>query len=135
ENRRQQPSFKRQNVRGQNTARTYTKGNNEKNGYVGFLLYCKKYKLHHEGPCIVKYGHYKRVGHMPRDCTADVALNTQRAPVRNYSGIICYECGRPGHYRKDYPKLRNQNCGNKTGNNTGNNEATTKAYTIGGGGA
>nr|GFD48578.1 reverse transcriptase domain-containing protein [Tanacetum cinerariifolium] len=48
---------------------------------------------------------------------------------------ICYECGRPGHYRKDYPKLRNQNCGNKTGNNTGNNEATTKAYTIGGGGA
>ncbi|GJY56103.1 putative reverse transcriptase domain-containing protein, partial [Tanacetum coccineum] len=44
---------------------------------------------------------------------------------------------RPGHFRKDYPKLRNQNRGNKTGNKnrnkTGSNEATTKAYAIGGG--
>ncbi|GKG61475.1 hypothetical protein Tco_0621184, partial [Tanacetum coccineum] len=46
-------------------------------------------------------------------------------------------------FRKDCPKLRNQNCGNKTGyqngNKTGNqtrsNEATAKAYAIGGGGA
>ncbi|GKA74223.1 hypothetical protein Tco_0780525 [Tanacetum coccineum] len=42
-----------------------------------------------------------------------------------------------GHFRKDYPKLRNQNRGNKTGNKnrnkTGSNEATTKAYAIGGG--
>ncbi|GKG34555.1 reverse transcriptase domain-containing protein, partial [Tanacetum coccineum] len=49
-------------------------------------------------------------------------------------GIVCYECGRPGHYRKDFPKLRNQNRGNKTGNKTENNEATEKAYAIGGGG-
>ncbi|GJT43999.1 putative reverse transcriptase domain-containing protein [Tanacetum coccineum] len=50
---------------------------------------------------------------------------------------------RPGHFRKDCPKLRNQNRGNKTGNKDGNksgnqtggNEATAKAYTIGGGGA
>ncbi|GJX78307.1 hypothetical protein Tco_0325118 [Tanacetum coccineum] len=48
-----------------------------------------------------------------------------------------------GHFRKDCPKLRNQNRGNKTGNKNGNktgnqtrgNEATTKAYAIGGGGA
>ncbi|GJY00127.1 putative reverse transcriptase domain-containing protein, partial [Tanacetum coccineum] len=48
----------------------------------------------------------------------------------------------PGHFRKDCPKLRNQNCGNqtrnrvgnKTGNQTRGNEATTKAYAIGGGG-
>ncbi|GKB25804.1 hypothetical protein Tco_0865205 [Tanacetum coccineum] len=40
---------------------------------------------------------------------------------------------RLGHYRKDCPKLRNQNRGNKTGNKTGSNEATTKAYAIGGG--
>ncbi|GJU41457.1 putative reverse transcriptase domain-containing protein [Tanacetum coccineum] len=50
---------------------------------------------------------------------------------------------RPGHFRKDCPKLRNQNCGNKnrnnngnkSGNQTGGNEATIKAYAIGGGGA
>nr|GEV85348.1 putative reverse transcriptase domain-containing protein [Tanacetum cinerariifolium] len=55
------------------------------------------------------------------------------ASVRNQSGIVCYECGSLEHYRKDCPKLRNQNRGNKTGNKTGNNKATTKAYAIGGG--
>ncbi|GJS35100.1 putative reverse transcriptase domain-containing protein [Tanacetum coccineum] len=69
----QQPSFKQKNVGGQNVARAYTTGNNEKKG-------------------------------------------------------------RPGHYRKDCPKLRNQKRGNKTGNKIGNNEATTKAYAIKGGG-
>ncbi|GKD96511.1 hypothetical protein Tco_1380408, partial [Tanacetum coccineum] len=81
DNRRQQPVFKRKNVRGQNMARAYTVGNNEKKG--------------------------------------------------------------PGHFRKDCPKLRNQNHGNKTRNKNGNktenqtggNEATAKAYAIGGGGA
>ncbi|GJV80832.1 hypothetical protein Tco_1516702 [Tanacetum coccineum] len=47
--------------------------------------------------------------------------------------------GRPGHFRKDCPKLRNQNRGNKNGNKTenqtGGNEATERAYAIGGGGA
>ncbi|GJW90486.1 putative reverse transcriptase domain-containing protein [Tanacetum coccineum] len=72
---------------------------------------------------------------MARDCTATVAPNTQRAPVGNESGIVCYECGRPRLYRKDCPKLRNQNRRNKTGNKTVNNEATTNAYAIRGGGA
>ncbi|GKE06983.1 putative reverse transcriptase domain-containing protein, partial [Tanacetum coccineum] len=44
-----------------------------------------------------------------------------------------------GHVKRDCPKLRNQNhgnrVGNKTGIKTGNNEATTRAYAIGGGGA
>ncbi|GJZ15809.1 hypothetical protein Tco_0551486 [Tanacetum coccineum] len=37
--------------------------------------------------------------------------------------------------RKDFPKLRNQNYGNKTGTQTESNESTTKAYAIRGGGA
>ncbi|GKF66735.1 putative reverse transcriptase domain-containing protein [Tanacetum coccineum] len=91
DNQGQKPVFKGQNVGGQNMARAYTVGNNEKR----------------------------------------VTLNTQRAPVGSQPGIVCYECGRPGHFRKDFPKLRNQNRGNKTGGN----EATTKAYAIIGGGA
>ncbi|GKA39382.1 putative reverse transcriptase domain-containing protein, partial [Tanacetum coccineum] len=63
--------------------------------------------------------------------------NTQRAPLGNQQGVICYECGRPRHVKRECLKLRNQNHGNqvrnKTENQTGGNEATTKAYTIGGG--
>ncbi|GJS84128.1 putative reverse transcriptase domain-containing protein [Tanacetum coccineum] len=109
DNHGQQPVFKRQNVRVQNVARAYMAGNNEKNGYVGSLPYCNKCKLHHVGPCIVRCGNYKRVDHITRDYTAIVTPNTQRAPIGNQPGIVCYECGRPGHFRKDCPKLKNQN--------------------------
>ncbi|GJR00859.1 putative reverse transcriptase domain-containing protein [Tanacetum coccineum] len=142
DNRRQQPPFKRQNTSGQNVARAYTAGNNERKGYAGPLPYCNKCRLHHEGLCTMRCGNCKKVGHQTRDCRAAIAPNTQRAPVGNQQGIICYECGRPGHFRRDCPKLRNQNRGNqtrnkngnKTGNQTGGNEATVKAYAIGGGG-
>ncbi|GKB55538.1 putative reverse transcriptase domain-containing protein [Tanacetum coccineum] len=107
--------------------------NNEKKGYVGSLPYCNKCKLHHAGLCTVRYGNYKRVGHITGDCSATVTPNTQRALVGNQPGIVYYECGRPGHFRKDCPKLRNQNRGNKTRNQTGSNEATIKSYAIRGG--
>ncbi|GJY75486.1 putative reverse transcriptase domain-containing protein [Tanacetum coccineum] len=142
DNRGQQPPFKRQNTSGQNVTRAYTAGNNERKGYVGFLPYCNKCRLHHEGLCTIRCGNCKKVGHQTRDCRAAIAPNTQRAPVGNQQGIICYECGRPGHFRKDCPKMRNQNRGNqtrnkngnKTGNQTGGNETTARAYAIGGGG-
>ncbi|GJV19199.1 putative reverse transcriptase domain-containing protein [Tanacetum coccineum] len=142
DNRGQQPSFKRQNTSGQNMARAYTAGNNERRGYARPLPYCNKCRFHHEGLCTIRCGNCKKVGHQTRDCRAAIAPNTQRAPVGNQQGIICYECGRPGHFRRDCPKLRNQNRGNqtrnkngnKTGNQTGGNETTARAYAIGGGG-
>ncbi|GJY04429.1 putative reverse transcriptase domain-containing protein [Tanacetum coccineum] len=99
-------------------------------------------RFHHEGLCTMRCGNCKKVGHQTRDCRAAITPNTQRALVGNQQGIICYECGRPGYFRKDYPKWRNQNRGNqtrnkngnKTGNQTGGNEATARAYAIGGGG-
>nr|GEY88029.1 reverse transcriptase domain-containing protein [Tanacetum cinerariifolium] len=68
DNRRQQPVFKRQNVRGQNMARAYMDRNNEKKGCVGSLPYFNKCKIYHEGSCNVRCRNCKRVSHMTRDC-------------------------------------------------------------------
>nr|GEY77888.1 reverse transcriptase domain-containing protein [Tanacetum cinerariifolium] len=119
-------------------ARANMAGNNERKGYVGPFPYYNKCKLHHEGLCTIRCGNYKKIGHQTWDCRVSNNPNSQRVAVRNPQGIVCYECGRPGHFRKDCPKLRNQNHGNQPRNKTGNkikgNEVTTKAYAIGGGG-
>ncbi|GJZ92426.1 putative reverse transcriptase domain-containing protein [Tanacetum coccineum] len=121
DNRGRQPPFKRQNVSGQNVARAYAAGNNEKRGYAGPHPLCNKCRYHHVGPCTVKCNNCKRVGHQTRDCiSADAILNTQRAPLGNQQGVICYECGRLRYVKRECPKLRNQNHGNRVGNKTGN---------------
>nr|GEY53309.1 reverse transcriptase domain-containing protein [Tanacetum cinerariifolium] len=110
DNRMMQPLFKKQNVGGQNVARAYTAGSNEKKGYAGPLPYYIKCKLHHEGPCTVKCGKCNKVGHMARDYkNAVVVLTTQRASVLNQRVSTCFECGRQGYYRNECPKLKNQN--------------------------
>nr|GEV63980.1 hypothetical protein [Tanacetum cinerariifolium] len=83
DNRGQQPSFKRQNTTGQNVARAYKAGNNERKGYVGSFLYCNKYRLHHERLCTIRCGNYKKIGHQTRDCRVTVTTKTQGATVGN----------------------------------------------------
>ncbi|GJX86000.1 reverse transcriptase domain-containing protein [Tanacetum coccineum] len=52
-----------------------------------------------------------------------------RAQVGNPRAVTCFECGVQGHFKKDCPKLKNQNRGNKNGIG----EARGKAYVLGGG--
>ncbi|GKE44363.1 reverse transcriptase domain-containing protein, partial [Tanacetum coccineum] len=80
----------------------YTAGSGERKEYAGTLPLCNKCKFHHIGQCTVKCANCKRVGHLTRDCRIPAATNNQRTPT-------CYECGNQGHYRSDYPKLKNQN--------------------------
>ncbi|GJZ94451.1 putative reverse transcriptase domain-containing protein [Tanacetum coccineum] len=136
DNRGQQPPFKRPNVGGQNVARAYTAGNNEKKPYNRLLPLCNKCKLYHEGPCIVRCGKYNKVGYLTRDCKVTISTTlTQRGQVVNQRVVTCFECGRQGHYRCDCPKLKDQNRGNKAGNKNEVGEARRKAYVLGGGDA
>ncbi|GJT98814.1 putative reverse transcriptase domain-containing protein [Tanacetum coccineum] len=95
----QQPN-KRQNVGGQNVARAYTAGNNERRVYNGSLPLCNKCKFHHEGPCTVRCRKYKKVGHLTRDCkAADFTTSNQRGQVVNQRVLTCFECGSVGEAR------------------------------------
>ncbi|GJW73443.1 putative reverse transcriptase domain-containing protein [Tanacetum coccineum] len=134
DNRGHQPPFKRPNVGGQNVARAYTAGNNERKPYNGLLPLCNKCKLHHEGPCTVRCGKCNKIGHLTRDCkVTNSTTSTQRGQVVNQRVLTCFECGRQGHFRSDCPKLKDQNRGNKAGNKNGVGEARGKAYVLGGG--
>nr|GEV74101.1 hypothetical protein [Tanacetum cinerariifolium] len=130
----QQPPFKRQNVKGQNVARSYMAGNNERRVYDGPLSLCNKCKFHHEGPCTVRCGKCNKVGHLTRYCKATISTtSTQRGQVVNQRVLTCFECGRQGHYMSDCPKVKDQNRGNKTRKKSGIGEERGKAYVLGGG--
>ncbi|GKE72683.1 reverse transcriptase domain-containing protein, partial [Tanacetum coccineum] len=91
-----------------------------------------KCKLHHEGPCTVRCGKCKKVGHLTRDCkVTNSTTSTQRGQIVNQRVFTCFECGRQGNFRSDCPKLKDQNHGNKTGNKNGVGEAKGKAYVLG----
>ncbi|GJR96297.1 reverse transcriptase domain-containing protein [Tanacetum coccineum] len=129
ENRGQQPPFKMPNVGGQNVARAYTVGNNDKKPYNGLLPLCNKCQLHHEGPYTMRCGKCNKVGHLTPDCKVTISTtSTQRGQVVNKRVVTCFECGRQGHYISDCPKLKDKNHGNKAGNKNGVGEAKGKAY-------
>ncbi|GJX99672.1 putative reverse transcriptase domain-containing protein, partial [Tanacetum coccineum] len=135
-NRGQQPPFKRQNVGGQNVARAYTAGNNERRVYNGSLPLCNKCKFHHEGPCTVRCGKCNKVGHLTKDCKAMISTtSTQRGQVVNQRALTYFKCERQGHFRSNCLKLNDQNRGNKTRNKSRIGEARGKAYVLGGGDA
>ncbi|GJZ46199.1 putative reverse transcriptase domain-containing protein [Tanacetum coccineum] len=127
----QQPPYKQQNTRGRNVAKAYMTGNNEKNGYEGTLPFYNKCKLHHEGQCTIRCRNCERIGHLARDCRSVVTVPTQGTPGPNQGVVTYFECGVQGHYRKDCPKVKNQNRGNKARVP----DARGKAYILGGGDA
>ncbi|GKF32423.1 putative reverse transcriptase domain-containing protein, partial [Tanacetum coccineum] len=85
----QQQPFKKQNV-----AKVYNMGTGKKKPYGGNLPKCTKCHFHHNGPCTQKIA------------------NTQKGNGAAPKGNGCFECGAPGHFRRDFPKLKNKDGGN-----------------------
>ncbi|GJW14687.1 putative reverse transcriptase domain-containing protein [Tanacetum coccineum] len=55
-----------------------------------------------------------KVGHFARDCRSSGNTNVVNAQRDNRAipkGNGCFECGAPGHFKKDCPKLKNKNEG------------------------
>nr|GEW19466.1 hypothetical protein [Tanacetum cinerariifolium] len=79
----------------------YTVGPGEKKPYGESKPLCYKYNYHYDGLCAPKCHKCNKVGLLTRDCRSPAATNNQR-------NLTCYECGNQGHYRSDYPELKNQ---------------------------
>ncbi|GJW23018.1 putative reverse transcriptase domain-containing protein [Tanacetum coccineum] len=47
-----------------------------------------------------------RIDFRDRDCRSAIALKHLRAQLEISGLLCCYECGRPGHFRKDFAKVK-----------------------------
>nr|GFA20087.1 putative reverse transcriptase domain-containing protein [Tanacetum cinerariifolium] len=103
----------------------------DKNMYTGFKPLCSKCDYHHEGPCPPRCNNCKKVGHLTRDCRSRPANannnnntnnnnhnnnnntnnNNHNNNNNNQKGNGCYECGAQGYFKRNCPKLRNNNRG------------------------
>nr|GEY54056.1 hypothetical protein [Tanacetum cinerariifolium] len=120
-NNQQQQPHKKQNV-----AKAYTTGPGEKKAYTGNLPLCTKCKYHHTGQCAPKCNNYKKYGHAIGDCQVIMNNNNNNNNMVQNTDT-CFECGEPGHFKKNCLKLKNNGNANK------NDEARGKAYVLDGG--
>ncbi|GJT85749.1 putative reverse transcriptase domain-containing protein [Tanacetum coccineum] len=133
----------------QNTGQAYTAGNSDRKPYAGSKPLCSKCDYNHEGPCPPRCNNCKKVGHLAKDCRSRPANannnnrnnnnrnnnnrnnNNRNNNNNNQKGNGCYECGAQGHFKRNCPKLKN----NDHGNQVGNDKASAKVYVVGNAGA
>ncbi|GJR99545.1 putative reverse transcriptase domain-containing protein [Tanacetum coccineum] len=113
-NQNQQQQNKRQNI-----GHAYTAGNSDRKSYAGSKPLCSKCNYNHEGPCPPRCNNYKKVGHLAKDCRsrpANANNKNRNNNNNNKKGNGFYECRAQGHFKRNCPKLRNNDRGNQAGN-------------------
>nr|GFC85154.1 reverse transcriptase domain-containing protein [Tanacetum cinerariifolium] len=91
-------SLSQQN-KGHKVPRAHTTWPINKNAYDGSLPLCSQYKSYHSGPCTIKCGNYKKVGHIIQNFGTPATAKNQRTRT-------CYECGSMGHYKSECPIVK-----------------------------
>nr|GEV95920.1 reverse transcriptase domain-containing protein [Tanacetum cinerariifolium] len=96
--------YRHQQNRRQETFRSYVATLTENSGYTGNRPLCKKYTLHHTGPCTVKCNACNKVDHLTRNCR-----NKRSATGSNQQlvSVIFHACGEKGHYPNQCLKANN----------------------------
>ncbi|GJZ43790.1 hypothetical protein Tco_0591045 [Tanacetum coccineum] len=92
-----------QQNKGHKVPRAHTTRTVNKKAYAGSLPLCNQCKFHHNGPCIVKCGNCKNVGHITQNCKT-------LAAARNQQTRTCYEYGSLRHYKSECPIVKFHNC-------------------------
>nr|GFA15162.1 reverse transcriptase domain-containing protein [Tanacetum cinerariifolium] len=91
-------SLSQQN-KGHKMPRAHTAWPINKKAYAGSLPLCNQCKSHHSGPCTVKCGIYKKVGHIIQNCRTPATAKNRRTRT-------CYECGSLEHYKSECPIVK-----------------------------
>ncbi|GKC45725.1 reverse transcriptase domain-containing protein [Tanacetum coccineum] len=95
-----------QQNRRQETFRSYAVTPIENNGYIGNRPLCKKWTLHHTGPCTVKCNTCNKVGHLTKNCIKKgPPTRSNLLPVT----VTYHACGKKGHYTNQCRKTTNNN--------------------------
>ncbi|GKB96188.1 putative reverse transcriptase domain-containing protein, partial [Tanacetum coccineum] len=85
-------------------------------------------------PCPPRCNNCKKVCHLAKDCKSQPANannnnrnnNNRNNNNNNQKGNGCYECGAQGYFKRNCPKLKNNNRGNQAGND----KALAKVYVV-----
>nr|GFB13076.1 hypothetical protein [Tanacetum cinerariifolium] len=113
-----------------NTGRVYTAAPGKKKQYGRSRPLYAKCNYHHDGPCAPKCRNYNEIGHSSSDCRCVAITNNANNQRGTGSGQKsgCYECEVQGHFKRECPKLKNNN---NQGNQGGRNNAPARVYVVG----
>ncbi|GKD45671.1 putative reverse transcriptase domain-containing protein [Tanacetum coccineum] len=92
-------------------AERQTERSGEKKPYGGSKPLCAKCNYHHDGPCAPKCHKCNKVGHFASDYRSTTNANNTNNLKGTGSGEkpTYYECGVQGHFKRECPKLKNNN--------------------------